>query len=87
MTLGNERFTLPELLFHPGDVGMNAPGLPETVMQSLSGLPTGLWPVMLANIVVIGGNAKIDGFMSRLETELRQLAPVECTMRIASPTE
>ena len=66
MTLGNERFTVPELLFNPGDVGMKQAGLPETVMQSLSGLPHGLWPAMLANVVVVGGNAKIDGFVERL---------------------
>ncbi len=66
MTLGNERFTVPELLFSPGDVGMKEPGLPETVLQSMSGLPPALWPAMLANIVVVGGNAKIPGFLDRL---------------------
>ena len=66
MTLGNERFTVPELLFSPGDVGMKQEGLPVTVLQSLSGLPPGLWPAMLANILVVGGNSKIEGFMSRL---------------------
>lgn len=66
MTLGNERFTVPELLFSLGDVGMKQEGLPATVLQSLSGLPQGLWPAMLANILVVGGNSKIEGFMSRL---------------------
>ena len=66
MTLGNERFTVPELLFNPGDVGMKQAGLPQTVLQSLSGLPPGLWPAMLANILVVGGNSKIEGFMKRL---------------------
>ena len=66
MTLGNERFIVPELLFSPGDVGMKQEGLPATVLQSLSGLPPGLWPAMLANILVVGGNSKIEGFMSRL---------------------
>ena len=66
MTLGNERFTVPEVLFSPSDVGMKEEGLPGTVLQSLSGLPPGLWPAMLANILVVGGNAKIDGFMDRL---------------------
>lgn len=66
MTLSNERFAVPELLFNPCDVGMKQPGLPETVLQSLSGLPSGLWPAMLANILVVGGNSKIEGFMSRL---------------------
>ena len=66
MTLGNERFTVPELLFNPGDVGVKQAGVPETVLQSLSGVPTGLWPAMLANILVIGGNSRIPGFMERL---------------------
>lgn len=66
MTLGNERFTVPELLFNPGDIGMKQEGLPGTVMQSMSGLPPGLWPAMLANILVVGGNSKILGFMERL---------------------
>ena len=66
MTLGNERFSVPELLFNPSDVGIKQAGLPEAVIQSLSGVPTGLWPAMLANILVVGGNSKIKGFMERL---------------------
>lgn len=66
MTLANERFSVPELLFNPGDVGMKQAGIPETVLQSLSSLPPGLWPAMLANILVVGGNANIDGFIPRL---------------------
>ena len=66
MTLGNERFTVPELLFNPNDVGLRQPGIPETVMQSMSAVPTGLWPAMLANVLVVGGNSCIDGFMPRM---------------------
>ncbi|KAK3171984.1 hypothetical protein OEA41_004068 [Lepraria neglecta] len=87
MTLANERFTVPELLFSPGDLGMKQEGLPGTVLQSLSGLPPSLWPSMLANILVVGGNSKIEGFMTRLETEIRQLAPAECVVRIARASD
>ncbi|KAL8890226.1 MAG: hypothetical protein Q9215_002610 [Flavoplaca cf. flavocitrina] len=87
MTLGNERFAVPELLFNPTDVGMKEAGLPETVLQSLGGLPPGLWPAMLANIVVVGGNCLIDGFMERLRTNIRQLAPTECVVRISKATD
>ncbi|KAG8529957.1 uncharacterized protein KY384_005438 [Bacidia gigantensis] len=83
MTLGNERFTVPELLFNPMDVGSRQPGIAETAIQSLSAVPTGLWPVLLANILVVGGNTKIDGFMPRIEAEIRQLAPAECVVRVA----
>ena len=71
MALGNERFTVPELLFNPGDIGMKQAGLPEAVMQTMSGLPPGLWPSMLSNILVIGGNAKFDGFLARLYVMLK----------------
>lgn len=66
MTIGNERFAVPEILFSPRDVGIMQAGLPEMVLQSMSGLPQGLWPAMLANILVVGGNSNMDGFMTRL---------------------
>ena len=66
MTLGNERFSVPELLFNPRDVGLRQPGIAETVMQSVSAVPTGLWPIMLANVLLVGGNTQIEGFAARL---------------------
>ncbi|KAL9102067.1 MAG: hypothetical protein Q9163_002747 [Psora crenata] len=87
MTLGNERFTVPELLFNPNDVGLRQPGIPETVLQSMSSVPTGLWPAMLANILAVGGNSRIKGYMERLESEIRQLAPAECIVRVARPPD
>ena len=87
MTLGNERFAVPELLFHPSDVGMQQLGIPELVMSSLSGVPTGIWPAMLANVLVVGGTSKMTGFMERLELELRQLAPAECKTRVIRAPE
>ena len=66
MTLGNERFSVPELLFNPGDIGMKQAGLPESIMQSLKSVPTALWAAMLANIYIVGGNAKLKNFAERL---------------------
>lgn len=66
MTLGNERFTVPESLFNPRDIGLRQPGIPEMALQSLSAVPSGLWPAMLANILVVGGNALMKGFTQRL---------------------
>ncbi|EEH45075.1 uncharacterized protein PADG_01225 [Paracoccidioides brasiliensis Pb18] len=87
LVLGNERFTVPEILFNPGDIGMKQLGIPEIVMQSLSVLPTGLHPAFLANIMVVGGNSLIPGFMERLETELRKLASTECVVRVKRPDD
>ncbi|KAI1152854.1 actin-domain-containing protein [Nemania diffusa] len=83
LTLRNERFAVPELLFNPSDIGMSQPGVPDLVMQSLQALPQGLWPGLLANILVVGGNALFEGFVPRLQEEIRKRAPDECTVRVA----
>jgi len=85
--LGNERFVVPELLFSPSDIGMSQAGLPEMVVQSLSSVPSGLWPVLLANVIVVGGNAKMPGFVERLQNELRALTPADCILRVRCPEE
>ncbi|KAI0858481.1 actin family [Xylaria cubensis] len=87
LTLRNERFTIPELLFNPSDIGMRQPGLPELIMQSLQCLPHGLWPGLLANILVVGGNSLFDGFIQRLEEEVRKLVPDDCTVRVTQPSD
>ncbi|KAK3942625.1 Actin/actin-like protein [Diplogelasinospora grovesii] len=85
ITLRNERFAVPEVLFHPPDIGMRQPGLADLVMQSLSVLPVGLWPGLLANMVVVGGNALFDNFIQRLQTEILERVPDDCIVRVARP--
>ncbi|KAF7879046.1 hypothetical protein EAF04_000246 [Stromatinia cepivora] len=85
LTLRNERFTVPELLFNPSDIGMRQSGIAQLVMESLSSLPMGLWPALLANIIVVGGSSKIEGFILRLQLEIKALAPAECYVRCARP--
>ena len=83
LPLGNERFAVPELLFNPSDIGIQEAGIPGAVMESLSTLPEALKIGLLANVVVVGGNSLIAGFMERLQTELRALVPAEYTLNVA----
>lgn len=87
VTLRNERFMVPELIFSPSDMGMRQPGLADLVYQSLQELPVGLWPGLLANIVVVGGNALFDGFIQRLQKEVVQRFPDDCIVRVARPAD
>ncbi|KAK8246916.1 actin family [Phyllosticta capitalensis] len=87
LPLGNERFSVPELLFSPLDIGLQEPGLPEATLQSLQQLPEGLRPAMLANVVVVGGNTLIPGFIERLEAELRSIMPAEWPLRVKRPDD
>jgi actin-related protein 6 len=87
VTLRNERFTVPELLFNPSDIGMRQSGIAQLVLESLSEIPFGLWPGFLANIIVVGGNANIEGFLWRLQVEIQALAPTECIVRVVRPAD
>jgi actin-related protein 6 len=87
LTLRSERFAVPELVFNPSDVGMRQPGLPEIIQESLETLPIGMWPALLANIVVVGGNALFEGFIQRLQKETVQRFPDDCVVRVARPAD
>ncbi|KAI5307162.1 hypothetical protein KEM56_003744 [Ascosphaera pollenicola] len=87
LLLGNERFTVPESLFTPTDIGIKAPGIPELIMQSLSVLPAALHPAFLGNVLVVGGTSLMPGFLERLKLELRKLAPSECVIRVRQPVD
>ncbi|KIM53456.1 hypothetical protein SCLCIDRAFT_1222774 [Scleroderma citrinum Foug A] len=82
LVMENERFTIPELLFRPDDIGLEQSGLPGTIATSISLLPHDLQGMFWANIGLIGGNAQFPGFYERLTTELRSLAPVDYDIQI-----
>ena len=64
--MNNERFTVPEILFRPDDIGMEQSGIPATIAASISLLPEDLQGMFWANIGLIGGTTKFDGFRERL---------------------
>lgn len=75
--LSNERFTVPELLFNPSDIGLNQAGIPECVYNSINTSNLELHTALYSNIVLMGGNACIPNFEERFLMELRSRAPVE----------
>jgi actin-related protein 6 len=87
VVLANERFTVPELLFTPSDIGMQSEGLVGTILQSLDALPKGLWQAFLANVVVVGGTSKLPGFVERLEADLRTKLPEDVALRVGQPED
>lgn len=87
LPVGNERFTVPEIIFTPSDLGMQQEGITGTIMQSLNALPKGLWQPFLANVEVVGGTSKIPGFVERLEAELRSRIDDSYLVRVAQPED
>ncbi|KAF2724978.1 actin-related protein, ARP6 class [Polychaeton citri CBS 116435] len=86
LTLANERFTVPELLFTPSDIGMQQEGIAGSILQSVRSLPEALQQPFLANIEVVGGTSQIIGFMERLESDLRRSLSEDTILRVARAT-
>ncbi|KAK9324882.1 actin family [Lipomyces orientalis] len=88
LTLGNERFSVPEILFSPSDIGIKQAGLPEAIMQAVSAVPDpDARGLLLGNVVLAGGNTKFPGFRERMSMELQALVPDDVTLRIGFPED
>ena len=80
--MGNERFMVPEALFHPADIGLNQAGVAEVVTQAVGSVASDLRAMMHANVIVAGGCASFPGFKERFEAELRPLVPTEDALTV-----
>lgn len=79
LRLSNERFTVPELLFHPTDVGYTEMGISEAVQYLLTErLPPGVRPGAMANVLLIGGNSKFSGYKERVWVLCSLSSALEC---------
>eukprot|EP00238_Polyblepharides_amylifera_P003974 CAMPEP_0196592406 /NCGR_PEP_ID=MMETSP1081-20130531/72667_1 /TAXON_ID=36882 /ORGANISM="Pyramimonas amylifera, Strain CCMP720" /LENGTH=429 /DNA_ID=CAMNT_0041916097 /DNA_START=127 /DNA_END=1416 /DNA_ORIENTATION=- len=82
LTLTNERFTVPEALFHPSDIGVMQAGLAETIIQAIAICPEEMHEIMYSNVICTGGCSTIPGFVDRLYQDLRPLAPCEYELQV-----
>ncbi|KAL1760490.1 actin family [Schizophyllum commune] len=82
LLMGNERFSVPELLFTPTDIGLDQAGIAHAVASSIAALPDDLQGLFWANIGLVGGSTNFGGFRERLLLELERLAPTDCEVVI-----
>ncbi|XP_060932599.1 actin-related protein 6 [Limanda limanda] len=87
LRLVNERFAVPEMLFHPSDIGLQEMGIPEAVVHSIQALPEEMQPHFYQNIVLTGGNTLFPGYRQRLEAELRSLVPAHLPVCVLQPAD
>ncbi|KAL1928194.1 hypothetical protein VTP01DRAFT_3110 [Rhizomucor pusillus] len=85
LSMNNERFMIPEILMHPSDIGIQQAGIPEAIIQSINECSPELHGLMYANILLVGGNARLPGYQDRILSELQTLAPSEYLVRVATP--
>ncbi|KAK2463382.1 hypothetical protein APHAL10511_004608 [Amanita phalloides] len=87
LVMNSERFTVPEIIFRPDDIGLDQMGLAGAVALSIGLLSEELQGLFWANIGLIGGNTKFPNFRQRLLNELRSLAPVDREVTIYESVE
>ncbi|XP_025422340.1 actin-related protein 6-like isoform X1 [Sipha flava] len=85
LRLNNERFMIPEILFHPSDIGIQQMGIPEAIVFSINLCPKETRPHLFNNIIVTGGNGCFPGMQERLTKEVRALAPDEFDVSVTVP--
>jgi actin len=70
ITVGNERFRCPEVLFQPSLVGMEANGIHELVHRCIMNCSADIRSDLCANIVLSGGTTMFQGISERMNKEL-----------------
>jgi len=86
ITIGNERFRCPEVMFQPSFLGMESAGIHETVYNTLMKSDVDIRKDLYGNIVLSGGNTMFPGIADRMQKELTALAPSTMKIKIiASP--
>ncbi|KAJ2251653.1 hypothetical protein GGI13_003727 [Coemansia sp. RSA 455] len=82
LPLCNERFAIPEALFHPVDVGLEQGGIHQAVVQAVMACNENLRGVLMANILLVGGTAALPGLQQRLQSEVQAMSPYRVCISI-----
>jgi len=87
ITIANERFRCPEVLFQPNMIGMEQEGVHKLTFQSVMKCDVDIRKDLYANIVMSGGTTMFDKIDQRVQKEMVNLAPQSMTIKIVAPPE
>merc|ERR1712051_288238 len=87
ITVGNERFRCPEVLFQPSMIGKEEEGIHKLTFQSIMECDVDIRKDLYANTVMSGGTTMFTGIADRLNSEITTLAPASMTIKIVAPPE
>ena len=87
VTLGNERFRCPELLFQPGYIGKELDGIHETTFKSIMKCDIDIRKDLYSNIVMSGGTTMFTGIGERMTKEVTSKAPPTMKIKVVAPPE
>jgi len=87
ITIGNERFRCPEVLFKPSLIGKEATGIHDTMYGTIMKCDVDIRKDLYANIVLSGGSTMYPNIAERLTKEMTTLAPPTMKIKVVAPPE
>jgi actin beta/gamma 1 len=87
ITVGNERFRCPEVLFQPSFIGKEASGIHDCTFQTIMKCDVDIRKDLYSNIVLSGGTTMFTGIGERMTKELTALAPSTMKIKVVAPPE
>merc|ERR1712212_802680 len=87
ITVGNERFRCPEVLFQPSFIGKETSGIHDTTFQSIMKCDVDIRKDLYQNTVLSGGTTMFPGIADRMQKEITALAPSTIKIKIIAPPE
>lgn len=87
ITVNEERFRTPEVLFQPAFIGMESAGIHETTYNSIMKCDVDIRKALYANTVISGRGTMFPGIADRLQKEIAALAPPTMKIKIIAPPE
>jgi len=82
ITVGNERFRCPEVLFKPSLIGKEFGGIHEQTYNSIQKSDVDVRKDLYQNIVLSGGTTLFPGLPERLTKEVQKLAPQNISSKV-----
>ncbi|KAH9412135.1 actin [Ordospora pajunii] len=87
ISIGNERFRAPELLFQPKLTGRELKGIHQTIYDSIMKCDVDIRKELYGNIVLSGGTTMYPGLAERIHNEIKSLAPPTIKLGVVAPPE
>lgn len=87
ITIDSERFRVPEALFQPAILGMDAVGIHEASNNSIMKCDVDIRKDLYANTVLSGGTTMYQGINDRMQKELTALAQPSMKVKVIAPPD
>lgn len=82
ITLNDESFRAPEIMFKPHMNGFEFDGVDTCVFNSINKCDKEIQKDLYSNIITSGGNTLFPGFQERLELEIKKVAPERINVQV-----